>query len=140
MVETITGMKRNAKMFGYDLDKIEEVEEFRPPAQTDGADQAEEDQDTPFVDEPDKKYTLYERHGIFPAVIEEVDNDGYPTRIKPGYDEHGDEHGEYDLAAFRLAVIGGVHPDGESLSRDMPRWRMDDRDLADLFDFLETLR
>jgi hypothetical protein len=57
-----------------------------------------------------------------------------------GDDEHGDEHGEYDLAAFRLAVIGGVHPDGESLSRDMPRWRMDDRDLADLFDFLETLR
>ena len=57
-----------------------------------------------------------------------------------GDDEHGDEHGEYDLEAFRLAVIGGVHPDGEPLSRDMPRWRMDDRDLADLFDFLETLR
>ena len=54
-------------------------------------------------------------------------------------DEHGDEHGEYGLDSFRLAVIEGTHPDGESLSRDMPRWRMSDRDLADLFEFLKTL-
>ena len=54
-------------------------------------------------------------------------------------DEHGDNHGEYDLDSFRLAVIGGVHPDGEALSRDMPRWRMSDQDLADLFEFLKTL-
>ena len=54
-------------------------------------------------------------------------------------DEHGDEHGEYDLDAFNLAVIGGAHPDGEPLSRDMPRWRMSDQDLADLFEFLKTL-
>ena len=54
-------------------------------------------------------------------------------------EEHGDEHGEYDLDSFRLAVIGGAHPDGDPLSRDMPRWRMSDQDLADLFDFLKTL-
>ena len=57
-----------------------------------------------------------------------------------GDDGHGDEHSEYDLDSFRLAVIGGVHPDGETLSREMPRWRMDNKDLEDLFEFLETLR
>lgn len=52
---------------------------------------------------------------------------------------HKDEHDEYDLEAFRLAVVEGVHPDGESLSRDMPRWRMSDEDLEDLFDYLKSL-
>jgi cytochrome c oxidase subunit 2 len=56
-----------------------------------------------------------------------------------GEDEaHGDEHNGYDINDFRLAVIGGVHPDGELLSRDMPRWRMSDEDLADLFDYLKS--
>lgn len=54
-------------------------------------------------------------------------------------DEHADEHGSYDLDAFRLAVVEGEHPNGEPLSRDMPRWRMSDEDLADLFDFLKSL-
>jgi len=54
-------------------------------------------------------------------------------------EEHGGEHGEYDLDSFRLAVIGGTHPDGKALNRDMPRWRMSDQDLADLFEFLKTL-
>lgn len=56
-----------------------------------------------------------------------------------GGDEHGDEGGEYSLEDFRIAVIEGKHPDGESLSRDMPRWQMSDEDLADLFDFLKSL-
>jgi len=54
--------------------------------------------------------------------------------------EHEDEHGEeYDLEAFRQAVVLGQHPNGDSLSRDMPRWRIDDEDLNDLFEFLKTL-
>lgn len=52
---------------------------------------------------------------------------------------HGDEHGEYDLDAFRLAVVEGAHPDGEPLNRDMPRWRMSDNDLEDLFEFIQSL-
>lgn len=56
-----------------------------------------------------------------------------------GEHAHEDEHSGYDLDAFRLAVIGGVHPDGEPLSRDMPRWRMGDEDLRDLFEFVKTL-
>ena len=54
-------------------------------------------------------------------------------------DSHADEHGEYDLEAFRLAVVDGTHPDGEPLSREMPRWNMDDGDLSDLFDYLKSL-
>jgi hypothetical protein len=54
-------------------------------------------------------------------------------------DEHAEEHGSYDLEAFRMAVVEGKHPDGKSLSRDMPRWRMNDEDLADLFEFLKSL-
>jgi hypothetical protein len=60
--------------------------------------------------------------------------------VEHGDDEHGDEHREYDLAAFRQAVVEGKHPDGDALNRDMPRWRMDDRDLADLFEFLENFQ
>lgn len=54
-------------------------------------------------------------------------------------DDHGDEHGGYDLDAFRQAVVEGQHPDGDQLSKDMPRWRMSDNDLIDLFEFLKTL-
>jgi hypothetical protein len=57
-----------------------------------------------------------------------------------GEDEHGDEHGgEYTLEDFRQAVIEGKHPDGEPLSRNMPRWQMNDEDLADLFEFLKSI-
>jgi cytochrome c oxidase subunit 2 len=57
-----------------------------------------------------------------------------------GEDGHGDEHGaEYTLEDFRLAVIEGKHPDGEALSRDMPRWQMDEQDLRDLFEFLTSV-
>jgi hypothetical protein len=56
-----------------------------------------------------------------------------------GDEGHGDEHGEYDLEVFRQAVVEGQHPDGEPLSREMPRWRMDDKDLTDLLLFLKTL-
>lgn len=55
--------------------------------------------------------------------------------------EHEDDHGEeYDLEAFRRAVILGQHPDGNSLDRDMPRWKLSDKDLEDLFEYLITLR
>jgi len=56
-----------------------------------------------------------------------------------GEDEHADEHGAYDLDAFRQAVVYSQHPNGDPLDRDMPRWRMSDQDLADLFELLKTL-
>ena len=45
----------------------------------------------------------------------------------------------YDLETFRLAVVKGQHPDGDPLKDDMPRWDMDDQDLADLAEFLQSL-
>ncbi|MGW8251125.1 MAG: c-type cytochrome, partial [Anaerolineales bacterium] len=53
--------------------------------------------------------------------------------------EHGDEHGEYSLEDFRHAVVDGEHPDGDPLSREMPRWRINDQDLEDLFAFIKSL-
>lgn len=53
--------------------------------------------------------------------------------------EHNDDHGEYGMEAFRKAVVEGQHPDGEPLSREMPRWQMREEDLADLFAFLKSI-
>jgi len=47
--------------------------------------------------------------------------------------------GEYTLDVFKKAVVNGQHPDGDSLGTDMPRWKMSDADLADLYAFLQTL-
>jgi cytochrome c oxidase subunit 2 len=47
--------------------------------------------------------------------------------------------GSYDLALFRQAVVEGQDAAGESLSNDMPRWKMDDQDLADLAGYLQSL-
>jgi hypothetical protein len=54
-------------------------------------------------------------------------------------DGHGDHSGEYDLETFRKAVVDGEHPDGERLSRDMPRWQMSEDSLEALRDYLITL-
>jgi len=56
-----------------------------------------------------------------------------------GKGELGDEHEDFDLDDFRLAVIEGKHPDGEPLSYLMPRWEMNEEDLRDLFFFLKTI-
>lgn len=49
------------------------------------------------------------------------------------------DHGTYDLATFRRAVVEGKHPDGAPLSDLMPRWQLSDRDLADLAAYLQSL-
>ena len=59
------------------------------------------------------------------------------TPNDPGHE--GEHPGEYMLATFRQAVVEGQHPDGELLSREMPRWNLTDEDLADLFEFIKTL-
>jgi cytochrome c553 len=46
---------------------------------------------------------------------------------------------EFDTEKFRLAVEEGKDPDGTQLSKDMPRWKMSDEDIADLIDYLKTL-
>jgi hypothetical protein len=54
-------------------------------------------------------------------------------------EEHTDQHSDYDLEDFRQAVVQGKHPDGDPLDEDMPRWQMNDKDLADLFAFLKSI-
>jgi len=55
------------------------------------------------------------------------------------HEEEGEHGGGYDLGTFRMAVVEGKHPNGESLSTDMPRWNMSDEDLSDLLDYLMSL-
>ena len=76
------------------------------------------------MDAPDIRYTA--------LSSEEGEHGGELT-------EGEDGHGEYDLETFRMAVVLGQHPDGESLDEDMPRWQLNDQDLADLFEFIKTL-
>lgn len=45
----------------------------------------------------------------------------------------------YTLEDFRRAVVEGVHPDGEPLDLNMPRWLLNERDLRDLYNFLASL-
>lgn len=65
--------------------------------------------------------------------------------------EHGDDHTDegaseephddddtYDLEVFQMAVVDGLHPDGEPLSDEMPRWDLSDEDLADLAEYLQS--
>lgn len=61
------------------------------------------------------------------------------TAMSSESDEHGGGHGEYDSETFRKAIVNGQHPDGEALSQDMPRWQINDANLADLFTFLQSL-
>ena len=42
------------------------------------------------------------------------------------------------LDTFRAAVVDGKRPNGEALSSDMPRWNLNDDDLADLATFLKS--
>lgn len=50
-----------------------------------------------------------------------------------------DERAGYDLATFRMSVVEGRHPDGDPLDEAMPRWWLEDDDLADLAEYLQSL-
>ncbi len=45
----------------------------------------------------------------------------------------------YTLEDFRRAVVEGLHPDGEPLNPNMPRWILSERDLRDLYNYLASL-
>jgi putative membrane protein len=53
-------------------------------------------------------------------------------------DEHAETHTDYSLEDFRMAVVEGKHPNGESLNSEMPRWNISDGDLGDLAEFLKS--
>ena len=45
----------------------------------------------------------------------------------------------YNLEDFRMAVSHGKRPDGSNLDLYMPRWEMNDEDLADVLEYLKSL-
>jgi len=70
----------------------------------------------------------------------------WPELASEGGEEHeADEldeqahEGQYGFEQFRRAVVEGEHPDGEALSRDMPRWKMGGTDVRDLMDYLMSI-
>lgn len=77
------------------------------------------------------------RHTMHMAVMDAPDI--RYVELAGEMEEHGGEEGEYNLATFKKAVVDGEHPDGDTLDRDMPRWKMSENDLADLFAFLQSL-
>ncbi len=82
------------------------------------------------------------RHMMHMDVMEAPDI-RWSTLISEGeVHSEGEEHAheaDYDLGAFRRAVVEGRHPDGEPLSQEMPRWSMGEGDLRDLMEFLMEL-
>ena len=54
-------------------------------------------------------------------------------------DEHAGEEGAYGMEDFRVAIVEGKHPDGDSLDESMPRWDMDEEELRDLLSFLKSI-
>ena len=58
---------------------------------------------------------------------------------EPGKEEHA-EHPPYTEETLKRAIISGVDPAGEPLGEEMPRWRMSERDLDDLVDFMKELK
>jgi mono/diheme cytochrome c family protein len=57
---------------------------------------------------------------------------------EPGKGEH-EEHPPYTEVTLKRAITGGVDPAGERLDDEMPRWRMSEKDLNDLVEFIKTL-
>jgi len=64
---------------------------------------------------------------------------GEPATGEDGHEEDEMEHPPYDAESFKLAVTQGVNPAGDPLDPAMPRWRMSDRDIQDLIEFLESV-
>jgi cytochrome c oxidase subunit 2 len=53
--------------------------------------------------------------------------------------EEGEGHPPYTDDLIKRAITLGLDPAGEPLDLTMPRWRMSERDLDDLIEFLKTL-
>ncbi len=53
--------------------------------------------------------------------------------------EEGEEHPPYTDELIKRALTHGLNPAGEPLDLTMPRWRMSERDVDDLLEFLKTL-
>ena len=79
------------------------------------------------MDAPNIRWEALAQHG------------GEPHEDEDESDEAHNDEGRYDFETFRTAVTEGLHPDGELLSDDMPRWEISEADLRDLAEYLQSL-
>lgn len=84
---------------------------------------------------PDARGGVHVMHG----QVMDAPDIRWSTLAEHEDEEHSDEPEGYGLETFRMAVVEGEHPDGEPLDGNMPRWRMDDQDVADLAEYLQSL-
>lgn len=63
----------------------------------------------------------------------------YSTLTGGKHDDTQAEHPPYTDETIKRAITQGIDPAGEPLEWPMPRWRMSERDLDDLLDYLKTL-
>lgn len=87
------------------------------------------------------RWCAYHAHG----------DDGRPNIRWVALSSQGDHHEDrtaddeqedigFDLEAFRMAVVEGLHPDRSPLSDAMPRWEMSGDDSTDLAEYLQSFR
>lgn len=64
----------------------------------------------------------------------------YEALISGKHHEGEDEEESYTDEDIAQAIRLGLEPSGETMDRTMPRWKISDRDMDDLIEFLKTLK
>ena len=123
--KTIHDLKKEKEKFGYF--NLELLESRLTNEETDTSKESY-GKTTPNKTIPDKtpihKFDVLDRYGKIWAIVKEVDDDGNPTVIEPGYDENGNVK---DGAELIEAIISYANPakNAETLIRFQPTWAID---------------
>ena len=123
--KTIHDLKKEKEKFGYF--NLELLESRLTNDETDTSKESY-GKTTPNKAIPDKtpihKFDVLDRYGKIWAIVKEVDDDGNPTVIEPGYDENGNVK---DGAELVEAIISYANPakNAETLIRFQPTWAID---------------
>lgn len=123
--KTIHDLKKEKEKFGYF--NLELLESRLTNDETDTSKESY-GKTTPNKTIPDKtpihKFDVLDRYGKIWAIVKEVDDDGNPTVIEPGYDENGNVKDDAELVE---AIISYANPakNAETLIRFQPTWAID---------------
>ncbi len=123
--KTIHDLKKEKEKFGYF--NLELLESRLTNEETDTSKESY-GKTTPNKAIPDKtpihKFDVLDRYGKIWAIVKEVDDDGNPTVIEPGYDDSGNVKDDAELVE---AIISYANPakNAETLIRFQPTWAID---------------
>ena len=123
--KTIHDLKKEKEKFGYF--NLELLESRLTNDETDTSKESY-GKTTPNKTIPDKtpihKFDVLDRYGKIWAIVKEVDDDGNPTVIEPGYDDSGNVLDDAELVE---AIISYANPakNAETLIRFQPTWAID---------------